>query len=108
MPREEHLRRSRSPDRKPRARSRSPGHRADGKHHRHRGRHADSERHKSSRSGGQLTKPLPFQARPLSKEDFATYKALFAQYLDIQKELDLEELEHAEVRGRWKSFLKKW
>jgi hypothetical protein len=33
---------------------------------------------------------------------------MFALYLDIQKHLDIDELEETEVKGRWKSFTKKW
>jgi DNA phosphorothioation-dependent restriction protein DptG len=33
---------------------------------------------------------------------------MFAVYLDIQKQLDLEDLEENEVKGRWKSFVNKW
>ena len=33
---------------------------------------------------------------------------MFALYLDIQKQLDIEELDEAEVKGRWKSFVNKW
>ena len=33
---------------------------------------------------------------------------MFALYLDIQKQKDIEELEEDEVKGRWKSFINKW
>jgi peroxin-14 len=33
---------------------------------------------------------------------------LFALYLDIQKQLVLEDLSEYEVKGRWKSFMGKW
>lgn len=33
---------------------------------------------------------------------------MFALYLDIQKQLVLEELPEMEVKGRWKSFVGKW
>ena len=33
---------------------------------------------------------------------------MFALYLDIQKQLDIEDLSEAEVKGRWKSFVNKW
>ncbi|CAK3917664.1 Hypothetical predicted protein [Lecanosticta acicola] len=51
---------------------------------------------------------LPFKQKPLDKKEFEQYKALFADYLDIQKQLDIDELSEHEVRGRWKSFLGKW
>ncbi|MCJ1300174.1 hypothetical protein MMC08_002968 [Hypocenomyce scalaris] len=37
-----------------------------------------------------------------------TYKPLFSLYLDVQKQLILEDLAEDEVRGRWKSFMGKW
>ena len=33
---------------------------------------------------------------------------MFALYLDIQKQLVLEDLPVDEVKGRWKSFVGKW
>ncbi|KAK5069706.1 hypothetical protein LTR64_008111 [Lithohypha guttulata] len=33
---------------------------------------------------------------------------MFALYLDIQKQIDIDELEDDEVKGRWKSFVHKW
>ncbi|KAK4542166.1 hypothetical protein LTR36_007013 [Oleoguttula mirabilis] len=51
---------------------------------------------------------LPLHAHHLHKQDFDSYRAVFADYLDIQKQLDLDELSEDEVKGRWKSFLGKW
>ncbi|KAF2500067.1 hypothetical protein BU16DRAFT_569852 [Lophium mytilinum] len=76
------------------ARSRSP-------------RRPDESRHKRKRSPPPPT-VLPYRARTLIKQDFTAYKPLFASYLDIHKQLYLEELEEHEARGRWKSFLSKW
>jgi hypothetical protein len=47
-------------------------------------------------------------ARPLSKHDYNAYRNLFALYLDVQKQLILEELSEREAKGRWKSFFGKW
>ena len=33
---------------------------------------------------------------------------MFALYLEVQKQLDINELPEDEVRGRWKSFIGKW
>ena len=52
--------------------------------------------------------PLPFNARSLSRHDLSAFKQLFGTYLDIQKNLDIEDLEEDEVKGRWKSFIGKW
>ncbi|KAL9612654.1 MAG: hypothetical protein Q9167_002781 [Letrouitia subvulpina] len=51
---------------------------------------------------------LPFQAPQLDKRDFSKYKPMFGLYLDIQKQLAMEELSEREVRGRWKSFIGRW
>jgi hypothetical protein len=33
---------------------------------------------------------------------------MFALYLDIQKGKVIDDLDEAEVKGRWKSFIGKW
>ena len=33
---------------------------------------------------------------------------MFALYLDLQKQIDIEDLSREEAKGRWKSFIKKW
>lgn len=85
-------------------RSRSP--RRDGE------RHGDRKHrsHRSHRSRSPPSKPveLPYSAKLLSKHDFDAYKPLFQSYLDIQKHIQLDELDEREARGRWKSFLSKW
>ena len=93
-------RRSRTPPLNPdpekhRRRSRSPHSR----HHHH--HHSSSEK-----QAAQL--PLPFQASPLRRHDFEKYEPMFGLYLDIQKQLALEDLAEEEVKGRWKSFMGKW
>jgi hypothetical protein len=50
---------------------------------------------------------LPFKARSLSRHDLATYPPMFALYLDIQKNILIEDLAE-EVKGGWKSFIRKW
>ncbi|KAJ4382118.1 hypothetical protein N0V86_002447 [Didymella sp. IMI 355093] len=75
-------------------------------------RHSDKKHrsHRSHRSRSPPAKPvkLPYSAKPLSKHDFNTYKPLFQSYLDIQKHIQLDELDEREARGRWKSFVSKW
>ena len=84
-----------------RSRSRSP----------YRESHSHSHSHRHKRRRTEDPKPpavLPLHARQLSKHDFRAYEALFALYLDVQKEIRLEDLDEKEVKGRWKSFLGKW
>lgn len=53
-------------------------------------------------------KELPYSARQLSKADLPTFEALFADYLSLQKQKDMDDMDDREVRGRWKSFVGKW
>ncbi|KAF2097478.1 hypothetical protein NA57DRAFT_58062 [Rhizodiscina lignyota] len=94
--------RSRSPHRS-RHRSRSPGHYRSRSHD----RHGRSHRRKHSPRPAEPVK-LPLYAKPLSKHDFQDFKPLFALYLDVQKQLDIQDLPEREVKGRWKSFMGKW
>ncbi|KIW46789.1 uncharacterized protein PV06_02426 [Exophiala oligosperma] len=104
-----------------RSRSRSPARYEEkraGHHHHHRHHHArhrshsDSPRHGGSSSRSSqlppLDKPLPLNARQLSKHDLPTHRPMFALYLDIQKRIDIDELDGTEIKGRWKSFVSKW
>ena len=73
-------------------------------------RDEDRHRHKRHRSRSPAAKPvtLPYKAKPLSKRQFEEYKALFQSYLDIQKHIQLDELDEREAKGRWKSFISRW
>lgn len=93
MPQELHRTRSRSPhrsERRSKNRSRSP-------HDRHRRVKPRVER-----------KALPFGARDLSRYDLSAFRPMFALYLDIQKQIYIDDLDEKEVKGRWKSFVGKW
>ncbi|KAF2843111.1 hypothetical protein M501DRAFT_946209 [Patellaria atrata CBS 101060] len=95
-----------------RSRSRSP-HRSSAKRS-SRDRERSPERHHTSSYKRRRTPPaekpvrLPFNAKELSKRDYEEYKPLFASYLDIQKQLLLEDMDEHEAKGRWKSFMGKW
>lgn len=67
-------------------------------------RHADHH-HRPSES-----KPvrLPFNQRELHRRHLERYTNLFADYLDLQKGHDIDDLSEDEVKGRWKSFMNKW
>ncbi|KAI9704458.1 MAG: hypothetical protein M1836_007321 [Candelina mexicana] len=81
-------------------RSRSP----DGTKH----PHNSNYHHKRARPRLEESSRLPFGSQLLSKHDFKEYRPLFALYLDIQKDIVLEDIDDVEARGRWKSFLGKW
>lgn len=33
---------------------------------------------------------------------------MFQSYLDIQKQIQLDDLDEREAKGRWKSFVSRW
>jgi hypothetical protein len=88
-----------------RQRSRSPDHsRRDRRHHHHHHHH-----HKTrTRTPPPPPVELPLNARALVKYDLKQFRSLLGLYLDIQKQIDIDELSDTEVKGRWKSFLGKW
>ncbi|KAL8973543.1 MAG: hypothetical protein Q9197_002206 [Variospora fuerteventurae] len=90
-----------------RRRSRSPSNAHGSPFHHHRRQRSLSPRpHSHQARNAPVT--LPFHAQPLRKSDLKTYKPMFGLYLDIQKQLFLEDMEDREVRGRWKRFVGRW
>ncbi|KAJ4349936.1 uncharacterized protein N0V89_008556 [Didymosphaeria variabile] len=86
------------------------------KHHHH-SRHPrsqspqrDDDHRKRHRSRSPPPRPLtlPYHAQELSKRNLEEYKPLFQSYLDIQKQINLDDLDEREARGRWKSFVGRW
>ncbi|KAF2153711.1 hypothetical protein K461DRAFT_115008 [Myriangium duriaei CBS 260.36] len=94
--------RSRQDHQRRRSRSRSPR-RETGHHHRRHIRGEGRARHKH-----EPAVRLPFAAKALTKYDLGSFRQLFATYLDVQKEILVEDLDEHELRGRWKSFMNKW
>lgn len=97
-----HHRRSASPERR--------HSRPDDRHARsseHSSRHS-SKRHRSHAHERHVAASLPFSARALSKADLPAFEPLFAEYLDVQKQINIEDLDERELKGRWKSFVSKW
>lgn len=93
----------------PRSRSPPPGPDHKRRRHRDRDHHEKRRRHRHHAKRADPAVELPFDARQLSyKHDFDAFTALFAYYLDIQKNLDFYSLDSHEARGRWKSFVHKW
>ncbi|KAL7817586.1 hypothetical protein V8C44DRAFT_242163 [Trichoderma aethiopicum] len=78
---------------------------AEGGHHHH---HHHHHHHSSSRTEKPIAAELPYGARHLSKDDLKAFEPLFAEYLSLQKQLDIADMDEREVRGRWKSFVGKW
>ena len=98
-------------------RSSSPGKHSDRRrhhhhHHRHHGRRSRSPLRRGHHDRQvirlQEAVELPYGAPKLSRQDLLTYHNLFALYLDIQKQLVLQELSERDLIGRWKSFLGRW
>ncbi|KAI9673123.1 MAG: hypothetical protein M1817_002985 [Caeruleum heppii] len=89
-------------------------------HHHHHSRHSPSKRRRTRSPDHhdrhtRTTDPSPappvlsYNAPRLSRHrSWETYQPLFGLYLDVQKQLVLEELDETEVKGRWKSFVGKW
>ncbi|KAF7538324.1 hypothetical protein G7Z17_g12664 [Cylindrodendrum hubeiense] len=74
-------------------------------------KHRSSQRHRehaSRTADARVSTELPFSARPLSKLDLETFEPVFANYLSVQKQKEIEDLDEREVKGRWKSFVGKW
>ncbi|KAL7938538.1 hypothetical protein V8C35DRAFT_81246 [Trichoderma chlorosporum] len=72
-----------------------------------------SDRHHGSSSRpskhtSQAAVELPYGARYLSKDDLRSFEALFGEYLSLQKQRNIEDMDDREIRGRWKSFVGKW
>ncbi|KAF2852261.1 hypothetical protein T440DRAFT_466968 [Plenodomus tracheiphilus IPT5] len=104
--------RSPEPNDKPDAPRESRSHRSH-----HHSRHSrsprgddDRHRHKRRRTRSPAAKPvaLPYKAKQLSRRHFEEYRPLFQSYLDIQKQIQLDDLDEREVKGRWKSFTSRW
>ncbi|PTB77800.1 hypothetical protein M440DRAFT_1375328 [Trichoderma longibrachiatum ATCC 18648] len=108
-PRRHHDKRSPSPSGSPqrhsdREREHKKRRSAEGHHHHHRHHH----HHSSSRTEKPIAAELPYGARHLSKDDLKAFEPLFAEYLSLQKQLDIADMDEREIRGRWKSFVGKW
>ncbi|KAH7175885.1 hypothetical protein EDB81DRAFT_27585 [Dactylonectria macrodidyma] len=103
--------RSRSPKRAKTSSSRHDRHTEESSRRHKSSRHRPSHRHRehASRAADARTSVgLPFEARALSKLDLDAFEPLFANYLSIQKQKEIEDMDDREVRGRWKSFVGKW
>ncbi|KAI1078935.1 hypothetical protein F5B20DRAFT_591206 [Whalleya microplaca] len=76
-------------------------------HHHHRQHH--HRRHRHSKPPAADTNELPSGARALSRSaDYDAFRPLLARYLEVQKQRDIRALDEREVRGRWRSFVRKW
>jgi hypothetical protein len=116
-----HYHKTRERDRDDLSSSRSRSPRAESSYRRHRTRspdrkrrhhhHDQSARHRRRHTHlptATMPATLPFNAQRLSKHEYDKYKTIFGLYLDIQKQLVLEDLDRDEVRGRWKRFVDRW
>lgn len=86
------------------------GHHSSSRHH-HRHHHRSSHKHRDHDNKSrqpEATVKLPFDARPLSKADLNAFEPLLGEYLSLQKQKDITQMDDHEVKGRWKSFVGKW
>lgn len=70
--------------------------------------HHGSSSSRVEKQPSRVAAELPYGARHLSKDDLKGFEPLFAEYLDLQKQKDIQEMDEREVKGRWKSFMGKW
>ncbi|KAI1341298.1 hypothetical protein F5Y15DRAFT_422559 [Xylariaceae sp. FL0016] len=104
--RERNHARNRDGEKRHHHRRRAPSPSRDGRPHHH---DARRQRRSSTTSLHATNASLPFGARQLSRStDHGVFRPLFARYLEVQKQLDIAELDEREVRGRWKSFVGRW
>ncbi|KAI4717997.1 hypothetical protein E4T48_05765 [Aureobasidium sp. EXF-10727] len=59
----------------------------------------DHDHRQKRRSRSPAPVQLPLNARALVKHDLKQFKRLFALYLDIQKQIDIDELDETEIKG---------
>lgn len=71
-------------------------------------REDDSHRHKRRSRSPAKPVELPYNAKPLSRRQYDEYRPMFQSYLDIQKQIQLDDLDEREAKGRWKSFVSRW
>ena len=78
--------------------------------HRKEHRRRDDHETRTERDGREEKRVvvLPYDQKQLTKHDLGEYQPMFALYLDIQKQIHVEDLTEEETKGRWKSFVKKW
>ncbi|KAI0601054.1 hypothetical protein F4775DRAFT_478380 [Biscogniauxia sp. FL1348] len=96
--------------------SSSSRHRHNNKHEHGSRRHHNHHHHRrysfvtDNASPQEAPASLPFDARTLSRNthDLDAFRPLLARYLDVQKQLDITQLDEREVRGRWKRFARRW
>ena len=67
-----------------------------------------SSSHKRARLDSSLPVLLPENAPYISKHDYQTHRPIFALYLEVQKQLDINDITDREMKGRWKRFVGKW
>ncbi|KAL7951794.1 hypothetical protein V8C42DRAFT_17488 [Trichoderma barbatum] len=105
--------RSLSPDGSPqrhsgeRKRRASPGRRGREREPK-RSRSSEGRHGRASKQASQVVAELPYGARHLSKDDLRGFEALFGEYLSLQKQRFIGDMDEREIRGRWKSFVGKW
>ncbi|KAL6409691.1 hypothetical protein AUP68_06079 [Ilyonectria robusta] len=103
--------RSRSPKRAKTSSSRRDRPSEESSRHHKSSKHRSSHRHRehaSRTADARVSADLPFSARQLSKLDLETFEPVFANYLSLQKQKEIEDMDDREVKGRWKSFVGKW
>jgi hypothetical protein len=77
---------------------------------RERSRHPKRRKHshREDRSLERRPEKLPYNARPLTKDDMSGFREVFAKYLRERKDINIDDISSAEAYARFKSFVHKW
>ena len=72
-------------------------------------RHREKRRkHSHSDHRSEKTDRLPYDARPITKDDMESYSEVFARYLYDRKGIEIKDISSIEAYARFKSFVHKW
>ena len=80
----------------------------DERHHKRRKHSHDDERRGGRDHDSSKRKGLPFDARPITKNDLDEYRDVFTRYLKEKKDISIDEISSTEAYARFKSFVHKW
>lgn len=82
--------------------------RDDERHHKRRKHSHEDDRPRERHHESSRRKALPFDAKPISKNDMDEYREVFARYLRDKKDIAIDEIPSTEAYGRFKAFIHKW
>ena len=78
------------------------------RHHKRRKYDDEDDRPRERHHESSGRKGLPFDAKPITKNDMDECREAFARYLRDKKDIAIDEISSTEAYGRFKSFVYKW